>query len=124
MNEDFPPGPEWKPDITVDIDRIEQVFAYYCDEKHHNFHYMDEDERYSAGVFKTYDEALKKAKRLVEKSLLEFLEPGKSVDDLMALYVQFGEDPWIRPTPDGVERFSAREYARERAAELLSEAAR
>ena len=30
---DFPPKPKWKPDVPVDVDRIEQVFAYYSNEK-------------------------------------------------------------------------------------------
>ncbi len=86
-----------------------------------NYHYMDESERYSAGVFQTYGEALEHAKRLVDRSLLDLLEPGKSVDDLMGSYLQFGEDPWIRPTPEGTERFSARDYARDRAPEIVSD---
>jgi len=85
-----------------------------------NYHYMDKDERYSAGVHRTYGEALGHAKRIVDKSLLDLHEPGKSVSDLMATYVMFGEDPFIRPTPEGSERFSARDYARQRAPEVVS----
>ena len=85
-----------------------------------NFHYMDEEERYSAAVFPTYGEALAHAKQIVDKSLLDLHEPGKSADDLMASYVQFGEDPWISPTPEGTERFSARDHARQRALEIES----
>ena len=85
-----------------------------------NYHYMDENERYSAGVFQTYGEALWHAKRIVDKSLLDLYEPGKSVADLIASYVLFGEDPWIRPTPEGTERFSARDYARQGALEIVS----
>jgi hypothetical protein len=84
-----------------------------------NFHYMDESERYVAGKFRTYAEALEHAKRIVDDSLRHLLEPGKSVDDLMASYVMFGDDPWIRPTPEGTERFSARDYARQRAPEIM-----
>ncbi len=85
-----------------------------------NFHYMDEDERYSAEVFQTYAEALGLAKRIVDESLLDLHDPGKSVGDLIASYVSFGEDPWIRPTQEGTERFSARDYARQRAPEVVS----
>lgn len=85
-----------------------------------NYHYMDESERYSAGVFQTYGEALEHAKRIVDSSLLDLVEPGKSGADLMASYVMFGEDPWIRPTPENTERFSARDYARQRAPEIVS----
>lgn len=86
-----------------------------------NFHYMDEDERYSAGVFQTYGEALRHAKQIVDKSLHELHETGKSADDLMAGYLLFGQDPWIRPTPQGMERFSARAYAPQRAHEIVTE---
>ena len=85
-----------------------------------NYHYMDENERYSAGVFQTYGEALGHARRIVDKSLLDLHEPEKSVADLIASYVLFGEDPWIRPTPEGTERFSARDYARQGALEIVS----
>jgi len=85
-----------------------------------NFHYMDEDERYSAGVFQTYSEALRHAKGIVEKSLRDLHETGKGADDLMASYVSFGQDPWIRPTPHGTERFSARAYAPQRAHEIVA----
>jgi hypothetical protein len=84
-----------------------------------NFHYMDEDERYSAGKFATYGEALEQAKRIVDRSLSELFEPGKSAADLMASYVMFGDDPWIAPTPAGAERFSARDYARQRAPDMV-----
>ena len=85
-----------------------------------NYHYMDENERHSAGVFQTYGEALEHAKRIVDESLRHLLEPGKDIADLIASYLMFGEDPWISPTPDGTERFSARDYARERALEILT----
>ncbi len=85
-----------------------------------NFHYMDEDERYSAGVFQTYDEALRHAKQIVDESLRGLHEAGKNADDLMASYVSFGQDPWIRPTPQGMERFSARAYAPQRAHEIVA----
>ncbi len=84
-----------------------------------NFHYGDEDERYRVGVFKTYGAAVDRAKKIVDRSLTDLLEPGKTAADLMASYVMFGEDPFIRPTPDGTERFSARDYARERAPEIV-----
>ncbi len=85
-----------------------------------NFHYMDEDERYSSGEFQTYSEALRHAKRIVDKSLRDLHETGKSADDLIASYVSFGQDPWIRPTPQGTERFSARAYAPQRAHEIVA----
>jgi hypothetical protein len=56
----------------------------------------------------------------VERSLLGLLEPGNGLADLIRRYLLFGEDPWIRPTPEGTERFSARDYARQRAPEIVS----
>lgn len=94
-----------------------RTFEVFVDD---NFHYMDEDERYSAGVFRTYDTALKRAKRIVDKSLSELWEPGMDTGDLMARYVMFGEDPWISPTPTATERFSARDYARVQARAVVS----
>jgi hypothetical protein len=94
----------------------DETFEVFIDD---NFHYMDEDERYSIGRFKTYGAALEKAKSIVDRSLNDLLEPGKSADELMASYVMFGEDPFIRPTPEGVQRFSARDYARQRAPEVI-----
>ena len=64
--------------------------------------------------------ALEKAKSIVDRSLRALLEPGKSVDELMATYVMFGEDPFIRPTPQDADLFSARAYARQRAEELVN----
>ena len=89
-----------------------------------NFHYMDESERYREGVFRSYEEALKCAMKIVEQSLRNLLEPGSSADDLMARYVMFGDDPFIRPTPDDEERFSARTYARQRAPEIVGESSK
>ncbi|MES2598591.1 MAG: hypothetical protein V4662_24870 [Verrucomicrobiota bacterium] len=83
-----------------------------------NFHYMDESERRNSGGFDTYEAALEKAKYIVETCLEEFMKPGISAGDLMAQYVMFGDDPWIKPTPEGVERFSARDYARRRCVEI------
>ncbi len=81
---------------------------------------MGEKNTLKGVVFQTYGEALGHAKRIVDKSLLDLYEPGKSVADLITSYVLFGEDPWIRPTPEGTERFSARDYARQGALEIVS----
>jgi hypothetical protein len=68
-----------------------------------NFHYMDEEHRYCAGEFSSYEEALVAAKRIVTDSLAH----EGSIEN----YLLFGEDPFIVPSP--AERFSAREYARQ-----------
>lgn len=80
-----------------------------------NFHYMDEDERYSGGRYTTYEEALRRAYEVVEHSLGESYKPGMTATELYSSYTSFGEDPWITPTPEGVEAFSAWKYAEKRA---------
>jgi hypothetical protein len=83
-----------------------------------NFHFTDEDERYQAGTFAVYEEAVAKCREIVDKCLLESLQPGMTADDLLTAYKTFGEDPWIAGTPDGTARFSAWDYARERCEEI------
>jgi hypothetical protein len=41
-----------------------------------NFHYQKEDERYQAGEFDEYANALEKCKKIVEECLQEQLQPG------------------------------------------------
>jgi hypothetical protein len=89
----------------------------YVDE---NSHYREEDERYTKGVYTTYEEALTIAKGMLEQDLQRSLENGKTAQEWLDLYFMFGEDPWISPTPEGVEKFSAWDYARELAKEKAS----
>ena|SRR5207249_1261242 len=86
-----------------------------------NFHYMDEDERYEARAFETYTDAVEKCKEIVEQSLQEQLEPGMTAEQLFGAYRGCGDDPWVSETPEGVERFSARDYARRRSQELCAD---
>ena len=81
-----------------------------------NYHYMDETERYCAGSFASYSEALAKAKAIVNEFLEQGYEPGMTSHELYQGYVGFGEDPFI--TPSGEPRFSAWDYARERSRDL------
>ena len=86
-----------------------------------NFHYMDESERYCAGEFDSYQEALACAKLIVDECLQTSIEPGKTPDVIYGEYTGFGEDPFI--IGDGIEehpRFSAWEYARVRCNEMYS----
>ncbi len=83
-----------------------------------NYHFMDEDERYEAGAFDDYAEALAKCEAIVDECLQEQLKPGMSAEALLSAYRSFGEDPWISPTPDGVGRFSAWDYAEQRSVEV------
>jgi hypothetical protein len=85
-----------------------------------NFHYMQEDERYEAGTFGSYAEALAKCKAIVEAGLRQMAKPGMTPDELYNSYVTFGDDPWIPETPTGTDRFSAWDYARTRSLEICA----
>ena len=85
-----------------------------------NFHYMQEDERYEAGTFGSYAEALAKCKAIVEACLRQMAKPGMTADELYSSYVTFGDDPWIPETPTDADRFSAWDYARERSLEICA----
>ena len=76
-----------------------------------NYHFMDEDERYCAGKFSTFEAALEKATSIVEESLKHCWEPGMTTGELEGRYKMFGDDPWVMPIPEGIERFSAWGYA-------------
>jgi hypothetical protein len=81
-----------------------------------NYHYMDEEERYCSGTFASYEEALAKAKAIVDEFLEQGYQPGMTSKELYEGYVGFGEDPFI--IPPGVPPFSAWGYARMRCMEL------
>jgi hypothetical protein len=82
-----------------------------------NFHYMDESETYTHGDFATYAEAVAAAEVIVDRCLAESFRPGMAAAELLDGYLQFGDDPFIVPEPEG-QHFSAREYARRRCGEL------
>jgi hypothetical protein len=85
-----------------------------------NFHYQKEDERYQDGEFDDYADAVANCKAIVEECLREQLQPGMDAAGLYSAYVMFGEDPWISETPEGVEPFSAWDYARQRSREICA----
>lgn len=86
-----------------------------------NFHYQDETEEYIAGIYATAEEALSEAKRIVDVSLRACVKPGRTADELYDLYTTFGEDPYIVAMDDSPElSFSAWDYARTRAGEILA----
>ena len=82
-----------------------------------NFHYQDESERYKQGEYDTYEEAVKACKEIVGGELSHLNLNRLSAAELYSAFTSFGEDPFIRPTPEG-ERFSAWEYARQRCEEI------
>ena len=85
-----------------------------------NYHYQDEDERSSAGGFKTYAEALKRAQRIVLDSLRWEYQPGMTPEKLYDQYQTFGDDPFIVPE-DSEPAFSAWNYAKSMCASICDE---
>jgi hypothetical protein len=81
-----------------------------------NFHYMDEDERVTHGVFGTADEAIAACKQIVDECLAPMLQPGITAAALYDQYEGFGDDPFIVPVDptDAPVAFSAWGYAKER----------
>ena len=82
-----------------------------------NFHYMDESERYTAGEYDSCEQAIEKCKRIVDDFLLDGLKPSMTAQQLMEMYIFFGEDPFIVSQDTGCS-FHARDYARQRCEEL------
>lgn len=80
-----------------------------------NSSYMDESERYCAGEFEQWEDALDAAKGIVDRSLEEFDSSGKTADELYQYYCMFGDDSYIIGSGN---EFSAREYAKKRCEEL------
>src|SRR5262245_43574347 len=81
-----------------------------------NAHYMDESHRRSAGEYDNLEDAVATAKRIVDRSLVEFSSRGRTAGDLYEHYCLWGDDPFI--IGEGKIEFSAREYARERCRDL------
>jgi hypothetical protein len=81
-----------------------------------NFHYMEEDERFTHGEFETLEAAMEACRNIVDKCLKDGYTPGMSAEELYKGYIAFGEDPWVsggEGTP-----FSAWDYAKRRCAEI------
>ena len=88
-----------------------------------NFHFIDESERSSGGGFDTFEEALARAKELVDKSLRWErwqCENQNDPEELYDRYMDFGDDPFIKLCPKGAH-FSAWEYAKTRCKEICEE---
>lgn len=94
------------------------TYTVYVDD---NFHYMDQDARFTLGQFATYAEALHAAKKIVDDFLVQNHTSGMSASELYGCYTAFGDDPFISPT-EGNQHFSAWDYARQRCEELCSPA--
>lgn len=89
-------------------------YRIYVDD---NFHYMDESERYTAGVYDDCQAAIEKCKEIVDRSLLNEYKQGMSVRALFDRYKSFGDDPWISSSDEQC-KFSAWSYAEQRCKEM------
>jgi hypothetical protein len=82
-----------------------------------NFHYMDERERYEAGVFSSAEEAIAECKSIVDAELTGYDDyMPRTADELFELWVLFGPDPFIVPInkndePQNSMRRTTRKYA-------------
>jgi hypothetical protein len=91
-------------------------YTVYVDD---NFHYMDESERYSAGVYESCEAATEKCRSIVDEFLLSEYKEGTQAPQLLEAYKSFGEDPWISgPEPEC--KFSAWTYAEKRCREICA----
>ncbi|MFQ5570247.1 MAG: hypothetical protein ACE5G0_11270 [Rhodothermales bacterium] len=95
------------------------MYTIYVDD---NYHYQDESERYTLGTFKTYPDAIRAARKVVNKSLAASYKRGMTPAALLHAYKTFGKDPYIIPD-EGDSRFSAWTYAEERCAVICKETA-
>jgi hypothetical protein len=82
-----------------------------------NYHYMDESERYTLGVYETCEKAVRACKQIVDEFLVSGYKVGTTADELYRAYTTFGEDPFIS-SPDTNCKFSAWTYAKARCEEL------
>ena len=87
-----------------------------------NFHYGDADETYALGNFDNLDTAVSAAMRIVDEYLESAFKPGMTAAELYDSYKSFGEDPYIVPADPDEDRFSAWEYAKQRAAAICAAA--
>ena len=77
-----------------------------------NFHWMDEDERYTHGEFASAEEAVQACTKIVDACLVSDIRPGIPAQELWDQYVSFGDDPF-RCIDAPPVRFSAWDYARQ-----------
>lgn len=89
-------------------------FTVFIDD---NFWPTVESKREEHGEFETYEAALEAAKAIVDRSLAGEYTSGMTAEVLYGRYKSFGDDPFIKPRPDGVEQFSAWKYAEQRCRE-------
>ncbi len=92
-------------------------YKVYVDD---NFHFMDESERYCAGSFDTFEQAVAKCKQIVDWSLSESAEITNNAQSLLMSYGMYGDCPFI-VGPSIKNNFSASDYAVKRSYEIFPE---
>ena len=92
----------------------DKPFSVYVDD---NFHFMDESHRYKYGDYETYEEAVAVCKAIVDDFLPSTCGEGDTAKKLRQVYLTFGEDPFVVPTPDNRD-FSVWDYVRQRCDEI------
>ena len=105
-------------------DKKMKNFEVFVDD---NYHYMDEDERYSAGEFDNYEEALACCRKIVDDYLLQNYKPGMNAEELYDLYLHFGEDPFVRCNETLnesdkaiLDKYSSWNYAKKRSIDICN----
>jgi|GEM_PF-1144206 hypothetical protein len=76
-----------------------------------NFHFMDEDERWTAGTYDSLREALERCLQMVGQDLLQGHRATMAAADLYESYTMMGDDPFIQGPMKTM--FSAWNYAQE-----------
>ena len=76
--------------------------------------------RACVGTFDTYEQARECAQGIVNGNLSDAIDRGKTAEEALLNWSIHGSEPFIRPgPPPGIERFSARNYARQRSADIV-----
>jgi len=83
-----------------------------------NGRYMDEEARWTLGQFERFEDAEAACRKRVDLCLREGFVPGISASALVNYYQMFGEDPFIITQAKTPRRFSAWDYAKQRASEM------
>ena len=102
--------------MTIDWSKVREHPSVYKVFVSDNFHYQDPDEQYVIIGFASAEEALEKCRNIVETSLQESSEPGRSAEEIYKYYTMFGDDPSVG-SPEGQPAvgFSGWNYAKEHA---------
>jgi hypothetical protein len=84
-----------------------------------NLHYMDGHESWKLGEFEAVEEAVAKAKEIVDEFLSHAYRKGMTAQQLYEQYIFFGEDPYIvGGSPKST--FSAWSYAKKKCQEICT----